>query len=53
MENTDRGFGAYGRREHPRPFERFGEQLLDYLRSRTVEHWLMFLAGLVVGLVLS
>jgi len=53
MQNTDHSFGAYGRRNHARPFERFAEQLLDYLRSRTVDHWLMFLGGLVVGLILG
>lgn len=53
MESTDHDFGAYGRRHHARPFERFGEQLLAYLRSRTADHWLMFLGGLVIGLILG
>ena len=28
-------------------------RLLGYLRSRTVDHWLMFLAGLVIGLIIG
>ncbi len=33
--------------------ERAGGRLLDYLRSRTAEHWIMFVAGLVAGLLLA
>ena len=34
-------------------WERVGERLLDYLRTRTSEHWLMFFAGLGIGLLLG
>jgi hypothetical protein len=37
----------------PGGFERIAEQALDYLRSRTVDHWLMFAAGLVIGLIVG
>jgi hypothetical protein len=26
---------------------------MDYLRSRTADHWLMFAAGLVVGMIVG
>ncbi len=34
-------------------WERLSERLLDYLRTRNSEHWLMFFAGLGIGLVLG
>jgi hypothetical protein len=34
-------------------FERVVEQVTAYLRSRTADHWLMFAAGLVLGLLLG
>jgi hypothetical protein len=34
-------------------FERFVEQARAYLASRTAGHWLMFAAGLVLGLLLG
>ena len=52
MHMDDRA-GLYGRRDHRAGFERLASSALDYLRSRTTEHWLMFLAGLVVGLFLG
>jgi hypothetical protein len=33
--------------------ERIASDALGYLRSRRSEHWLMFLAGLVIGLTLG
>ena len=30
-------------------FDRLLDRLADYLRTRTSEHWVMFLAGLVLG----
>jgi hypothetical protein len=43
----------YGYRNHQTGFERLAASALDYLRSRSSEHWLMFLAGLVVGVLLG
>ena len=43
----------YGRREHRPNFERLAGSALDYLRSRSSEHWVMFFAGLVIGLFLG
>ena len=40
----------YGRRDHRTGFERLASSALDYLRSRGSDHWIMFFAGLVVGL---
>ena len=34
-------------------FERMTAQALAYLRSRTADHWLMFAAGLVLGLMVG
>jgi hypothetical protein len=31
--------------------ERGAERFLAYLRSRTADHWLMFAAGVVLGLM--
>jgi hypothetical protein len=33
--------------------ERLGERIQEFLASRTADHWIMFLAGLVVGLILG
>ena len=43
----------YGRRDNRATFERLASAALAYLRSRSSEHWLMFLAGLVIGLFLG
>jgi hypothetical protein len=43
----------YGRRDHRAGFERLASSALEYLRSRSSEHWLMFCAGLLVGLLLG
>jgi hypothetical protein len=43
----------YGYRNHRTGFERVAASALDYLRSRSSEHWLMFFAGLVVGVLLG
>ncbi len=34
-------------------FERVFDRLTAYLRSRTGDHWIMFVAGLVIGLILG
>ena len=43
----------YGRHRDRSGFERLASNALEYLRSRTSEHWLMFLAGLMIGLFLG
>ncbi|HSA82365.1 MAG TPA: hypothetical protein VLE23_16225 [Geminicoccaceae bacterium] len=50
MHDSMRG---YGDRNGRSAFERVTGQALSYLRSRTADHWLMFLAGLVIGLIIS
>ena len=49
----DHRAGLYGYRNHRTIFERLAAGALDYLRNRSSEHWLMFCAGLVVGLLLG
>ncbi len=34
-------------------WERGSSRFMDYLRSRRSDHWIMFLAGLVLGLILA
>jgi hypothetical protein len=38
---------------HKDGFERAGTRLMDFLRSRTADHWLMFLAGIVIGMIVG
>jgi hypothetical protein len=52
MRMDDRA-GLYGRSDHRAGLERFASVALAYLRSRTSEHWLMFVAGLAIGLRLG
>ncbi len=47
MDDSVRGYG--GRTG----FERTVERVLNYLRGRTADHWLMFLAGLAIGLIIG
>jgi hypothetical protein len=44
---------GYGDRNGRTAFERVAEQASSYLRSRTADHWLMFLAGLMIGLIIG
>jgi len=48
--------------EHDRPYghdsgrsglERGAEQAIAYLKSRTADHWLMLVAGIIIGLILG
>ena len=42
--------------EQPGPrasLQRLGERLFDYLASRKPEHWVMFAAGLILGLLVG
>ncbi len=32
---------------------RLGENLVAYIRSRTADHWIMFAAGLALGVLLG
>lgn len=43
------GRGAQGRDF----FERWSERTRLYLKSRTADHWLMFIAGLLLGALLA
>jgi hypothetical protein len=43
----------YGYRSQRTVFERVMACALEYVRSRNTEHWLMFCAGLVAGLLLG
>lgn len=45
--------GRAGRRARERAGARPGGRLRAYLRSRTADHWIMFAAGLVLGVVLG
>lgn len=36
-----------------RGLPRFAEASLAYLRSRTTDHWIMFVAGVVLGTLLG
>jgi hypothetical protein len=43
----------HGRGDHRAGIERLADAALAWLRSRSSEHWLMFLAGLMIGLFLG
>ncbi len=43
----------YGNRNGRTGFERLAEHALAWLRSRTADHWLMFAAGAVLGLIVG
>jgi hypothetical protein len=49
----DERTGLYGRHDNRTGFERLASGVLDYLRSRSSEHWLMFVIGLMIGLFLG
>ena len=51
--HTDDRAGWYDPRDHRATFQRLASSAFDYLRSRSSEHWLLFCAGLVVGLMLG
>ena len=53
-ESSRQGSGHHGR--GPRGAEsldRWVERTRDYLRSRTLDHWLMFAGGLLLGALLG
>ena len=49
----DRPVLVIGERGSRTGFERMAERALAYLRSRTADHWLMFAAGVVLGLMVG
>jgi hypothetical protein len=49
----DDSMRTYGGRDRRTGFERAVEQGLTYLRGRTADHWLMFLAGLAIGVIIG
>ncbi|GAB4394489.1 MAG: hypothetical protein Tsb0032_20120 [Kiloniellaceae bacterium] len=44
-------FGRNSRGEHH--FERWIERARDFVKSRTADHWLMFIGGLLIGALLG
>ena len=44
---------SFPRNDHSSLLGRLGEQALAYLQTRTAEHWIMFLAGIIIGLILG
>jgi hypothetical protein len=58
MTHYDSGFGARNSRTETRSrFDRNGRRLgarfRDYVRRLTAEQWMLFLAGVIVGLILG
>lgn len=47
------GDGIMGDRGERSALERMGERIRDYLGSRSADHWIMFLAGVIIGLILG
>lgn len=43
---------TYGQR-HPQPGDGWADRARRYLRSRTADHWLMFMAGILLGALLG
>ena len=52
MHMDDMDFGP-DRHRSKSSWERKVDQLGAYLRSRTTDHWIMFMAGLVIGAILA
>ena len=50
MRDYDR---PYGHQTERSGLERGAEQAIAYLRSRSADHWLMFVAGVIIGLLLG
>ncbi len=50
MEDTDLGLERNRRDDG---WKRLGARLRRYLRTRTTDHWIMFLAGVVIGAILA
>ena len=50
MEDLDLG---PDRRGNQSSWQRAADKLGRYLRSRTTDHWIMFLAGAIIGALLA
>jgi hypothetical protein len=46
-------YGYETGRESPNKVQRLAEAFLAYLRSRTMDHWIMFFAGLALGALIG
>jgi hypothetical protein len=53
MRHSEFDRDPYHRGRHADGFERAGSRILEFLRSRTADHWIMFLAGVVVGMIVG
>ncbi len=49
MHYTGDNFETYRARRH----DSVGRAIGDFIRSRRLEHWLMFGAGLIIGLIIG
>jgi len=47
------GNGIMGDGGERSALERMSERVRDYLSSRSADHWIMFLAGVIVGLIVG
>lgn len=47
------GSSFFGRNGTRQGFDHWAERTRLYLKSRTVDHWLMFVAGLVIGALIA
>ena len=53
MRHSEFDRDPYHRGRHTDGFERARNRVLEFLRSRTADHWIMFLAGIVVGMIVG
>jgi hypothetical protein len=53
MRHSDFDRDRYDRGRPADGFERAGSRVLEFLRSRTADQWIMFLAGVVVGMIVG
>jgi hypothetical protein len=53
MHRSEFDRDRYARAGRTDGFERAGGRILDFLRSRSVDHWIMFLAGVVIGMIVG
>jgi hypothetical protein len=53
MHRSEFDRDPYGRAGRSDGFERAGGRILEFLRSRSADHWIMFLAGIVIGMIVG
>jgi hypothetical protein len=53
MHRSEFDRDPYQRASRSDGFERAGSRILDFLRSRSADHWIMFLAGVVIGMIVG